>query len=368
MKEKSVKEKKHFSKKRIIAVLIVLVLIAVMVFSNPEVHKFLTEPDDVKLSFQSGMSYQPLPFGKEMLLVGNDGIRAVDKNGRESWSIVSPVTSPMVNIKDTLIMLADLNGTSVNVYDRDKSVSQIKTEREILSAKMNKNGYVAVATDELGYKGAVLVYDKAGKQIFKWYSGSGYIGDIDVSSNNRLAVAQLMTDKERLCSRIMVIDTSTDDEAKCIAEIDGVVMKLKYRDNGELLAVCDNGVYNFRKNGKTDFEIDFGGRTLIECNVDNARNMVFAFDSGLNNTVVESYSSSGKLRGSYETNGEMLAFDVNGEYILTACLDGITRISPSGKVKGKMDINRDIKAIKMFSGRNEVLLLGSGNADIIKVR
>lgn len=369
MKEKKTAEKEvFFSKKRIAAVVIVLVLAAVMIFSNPEVQKFLLDPEDVKISFQAGTSYEPVVYGKEMLLVSNDGIRAIDNDGRESWSIVAPVTSPMVIVKNKSIMLADINGTGVNVYDREKIISQIKTEREILSAKMNKNGYVAVATDELGYKGAVMVYDRAGKQFFKWYSGSGYIGDIDISSDKQLAVAQLMTDKERLYTRIMVMDTDSDKEAECIAEIDGIVMKLKYKDNGGLLAVSSSGAYGFKKSGKEDFKIDFGGRTLVECNIENQRNMVFAFDSGLNNTILESYSAGGKLRGSYETDGEMLAFDVNGEYILSASLDGITRTSPSGKEKSKVDIKRDVKKIKIFKGRDELLLIGSGSAEIVKIR
>ena len=369
MKEKKTAEKKgFFSKKRIVAVVILIALVAVMIFSNPEVQKFLLDPEDVKISFQAGTSYEPVVYGKEMLLVSNDGIRAIDKNGREAWSIVAPVTSPMVIVKDKNIMVADINGTAVNVYNREKIISQIKTEREILSAKMNKNGYVAVATDERGYKGAVMVYDKMGKQFFKWYSGSGYIGDVDISQDKQLAVAQLMTDKEQLYTRIMVTDTDSDKEAKCIAEIDGAVMKLRYKDNGEILAVSDKGAFCFKKSGKQDFKIDFGSRTLVACNIDNQRNMVFAFDSGLNNTILESYSLSGKLRGSYETDGEMLAFDVNGEYILSASLNGITRTSPSGREKSKLDINRDVKKIKVFSGRDELLLIGSGSAEIVKIR
>ncbi len=368
MKDKEVAAKKAFSKKRIIAVLIVFALIAVMIFSNPEVQKFLMEPSDIKLSFQSGINYTARAYGKGMLLIGNDGIRAIDSRGRENWSIVSPVTSPMVITKNEYVMLADYRGTSVNVYEKDKIVSQIKTEREILSAKMNKNGYVAVATEELGYKGAVRIFNKNGTEIFKWSSGSGYIGDIDISSKNRLAIAQLMTDKEEVYSRIMVVEADSQKDAKNIAQIEGIVSKLKYKDNGGLIAVCDNGVYAFKKNGKQDYFIDFGSRTPVGCNIENENNMVFAFDSGLNNTVLESYSATGKLRGSYETDGEMISFDVNGECILTASMNGAFRITPKGKEKSRIGIKRDVKSVKIFPGRDEFLLIGSGGAQIIKLK
>lgn len=368
MKEKNVAAKKAFSKKRIIAVLIVLALVAVMIFSNPEVQKFLLEPSDIKLSFQTGASYDALAYGKGMLIVSGDGIRAVDSRGRESWSVVSSVTSPLVLTKGDYIMLADHRGTSVNVYEKDKIISQIKTEREILSAKMNKNGYVAAATEELGYKGAVHVFDKNGKEFFKWSSGSGYIGDIDIYSKNSIALAQLMTDKEQIYSRILIIEPDSETDAKCIAQVDGVVMKLKYKNNGGLIAVCDSGVYAFKKNGKQDYTIDFSGRTPVSCNIENENNMVFAFDSGLNNTVLESYSASGRLRGSYETNGEMISFDVNGECILSASMNGIVRTTPKGKEKSRMGIKRDVKSVRIFPGRDEFLSIGSGSAEIVKMK
>lgn len=366
--EKKEKKNSLFNKKRVLIVLAVFLLVAVMVFSNPEVRQFFLETKDLSISFQAGTGYDAFVYGKEMLLVNKDGIRAIDRKGRESWSVVMPNTAPVLDKADKYIMLADLNGTSINVYEKDKLISQIKTEREILSAKMNKYGYVAAATDELGYKGAVTVFDKNGNDIFKWSSGSGYIGDVDISSKKKLAVAQLMTDKEKVYSRVMLIDTGSDKDAKCIAEVDGIVMRLQYKDNGGLIAVTDSAVHGFKKNGKVDFKIDFGGRCLEGFNIENAGNMVFAFDGGLNNSVLESYSSRGKFRGSYETDGEMTAFDVNGECILAAGRNGIVRVAPSGKEKNRIEVSRDVKKIKIFPGRNEALLIGSASAEITKTK
>lgn len=367
MNEKMV-GKKIFSKKRIFAVLILGVLVAVMIFSNPEVHKFLTESEEILLDFPSGMNYEAVTFGKEMLFVSNDGIKAVDSSGRESWSTVAATSSPMVDIENDFIMLADAGGNSINVYKNDKIISQIKTEREILTAKVNKNGYVAVATDELGYKGAVLVFDNHGKEVFKWYSGNGYIGDVDISGDKDIVVSQLVADKEQIYSRIMIIETNADDKSQCIAEVDGIVMKLKYKKNGGIIAVTDNGVHIFKRNGKEECKIDFEGRIPVGCNIENQGNMVFAFDSGLNNTIIESYSARGKLRGHYETDGKMLCFDVNGECILAATRNGVTRITPTGKERNHIEISGDVKKIKIFAGRDEFLSLGSGSAEILKIR
>ncbi len=368
MSDKSAAAKKYFSKKRIIAVLVVFVLIVGTIISNPAVWNELYGPDNVKLGFQSGIEYDAVTYNKGVLLIGGDGIRAIDSRGRENWSIVSSIKTPMVITKNKYIMLVDLNGTTTSVYEKDKLISQIKTEREILTAKVNKNGYVAVAAEELGYKGAVRIYDKNGMEVYKWLSGSGYIGDIDISPKNQLVVAQLMTDKEELYTRILVFNTKSEKEPKNIAQIDGIVMKLKYKPNGEIVAVCDNGVYGFKKNGTMDYVIEFGGRTPTSCNIENDNNMVFAFDSGLNNTVLESYSSSGRLRGSYATNGEMTSFDVNGERIMVATINGIYRINPKGKERSYTVNPYDVKLVKIFPGRRHLLSIGSGTAEIVSVK
>lgn len=360
--------KKALNKKRIFAFLVVLIAAVVMLISNPEVWEFFSKNDNIKLNFQTGIEYDMVPYEKDMLLVNNEGIYAIDKSGREAWSAVMPATSPYVSVNGGYIMLADINGKAITTFQKERIVTQIETENEILSAKMNKNGYIAVATDELGYKGMVTLYNKNGNELFKWHSGAGYIGDIEISDDNKLMVAQLMADKEKIYSKIIIINPKSKDEPECISEIDGVVMKLKCRDNGSLVVVSDNAFYGFKRSGKQSFKVDFEGRTLEKCNLENERNMVLAFDSGLNSTVLESYSANGRKRGSFDGKSEIRAIDVNGECIVAAKHDGIFKINPRGEVKKEIKANNDVKDIKIFSNRNIIMSLGGNSAELIKIR
>ncbi len=360
--------KNAFNKKRILAVIAVFAVIVVMIISNPEAGEFFSSAETVSLKFQTGVEYDMVAYGNEMLLANNEGVFAIDKKGREVWSTVAATASPRIWVNGRYFMLADINGKAVRTFEKEKLVAQIETENEILSAKVNKNGYVAIATDELGYKGMVTLFNKSGNEKFRWHSGTGYIGDIDVSDSNKLAVAQLTTDKDKVYSRIIMIDPSSDKEPECVAEFEGIVMRLKYRENGTLIAVSDKGVYAFKRSGKQRFMIDFEGRKPIECNIENENNMVFAFDSGLNSTVLESYSSNGKKRGSYDAGSEIFAIDVNGECIVAARRDGIVYISPKGKLKKEIKASKDVKDIRVFAGRSKILSLGGDSAEIMKIR
>ena len=358
----------HLAKKKAAILLAVLVLIAVMIVSNPDIKDFFSANDAIKLTFQTGVEYDMVSYGKDMLLVNNESIYAVDKSGREAWSIVAQTATPYTQVAGDYIMLADINGKSVKTFKKEKTVTQLETENKIICAKVNNNGNIAVATDKLGYKGMVTLYNKNGREIFKWHSGTGYIGDIDISSKKRIAVAQIMTDKEQVYSKIVLINPNSDKEPETIAEVDGIVMKLKYRGNGKLIAVSDKGVYCFKNSGKIDFSADFNGRTPSKCNIENENNMVFAFDSGQNSTILESYSASGKLRGSFDAKSEISAMDVNGECIVAVKRDSIVRINPKGVVKEEIKANKDVKGIRIFENRSKILVVGDRNAELIKIR
>ena len=260
-----------FNKKRIAVVAIIFVAILVMVFSNPEVYDFLNKAGSVQLDFQAGMKYDSVVYGKDMLIINNEGITAIDDKGRQQWNIVCGATDPAVMVRGDIIMLADLNGKTAYAFEMDKQILKIQTENEILGAKVNKNGYIALSSVELGYKGLVTLYDKKGDIAYKWHSGSGYIGDIDISEKNHIAVSQIITDGEAAHSKILLIDPDSKEEPKIIADIDGIVMKLKFTNNKRLVAVSEKGFYGLKLSGKRLFEQSFDGKSPKFFNVENPR-------------------------------------------------------------------------------------------------
>ena len=360
--------KKIINKKRLIVAFVIIVLIAVAIVSNPDMQSLLLGKSSVKVSFQSGVEHYALPYENKMLLVSAEGIRAVDENGQNVWNVVYAMTSPKVLVKDEFIMAADVNGTQINVYEKDKLLWNVKTKNEILTAKINDRGYVAVATDDLGYKGVAEVIDSHGKEMFRWHSGEGYIGDIDIAHDGTLAVAQLMTDREAVYTRIMMVDINGKKAARCIGEIDGMTMRLNFNENDDLLAIADCGLFCFDDDGELRYSDDFDGRTPTVCNIENEDNMVFVFEGGLNNSVIESYSDNGKLRGKHEADGKIKTFAVSGEYILYSTIGSVKRINPKGELKSEMPVNGDVKAMQMFSNRNNFISLGGSSAEILKIK
>lgn len=356
------------NKKRLAAAVVFLAAVAAAILTSAAVRNFFTGEEMTNIKFRTGIDYRVERCGNNVLLVNNEGIKAMNRAGKEEWSAVFPSTSPHTAIKGDYIMIADINGKNIGLYKNEKQVSKIKTDREILFAALNKSGYVAAASDEPGYKGMVTVYDKNGKEVYRWHSGTGYIGGMDISPRGMLAVLQVMTDKESVYTKVLEMDMHSKDEAKVLAEIDGIVFDAVYRDNSCLTLVGDSAAYNLKRDGKIKCKIDFEGRTPISYNIENENNLLFAFDSRLNNTVLESYSASGEKKGSYEAEGGITAFDVSGETTAAAGNGEIVTIDSSGKVKKTVKTEHDAKHIKLFSSRDKALVVGGSSVEIIKLK
>lgn len=360
--------KSVFNKKRVVYILIFLAVFCAAFFSNPSVYRYFTDSHVSKLRFGTGNARSAVTYGRDVLLVNNEGISAVDRSGREVWSVSCAATTPVVEVKNKYIMHADLNGKNINLYKKDKLETQIKTEREILSARLNKNGYIAVVTEESGYKGMVTVYSGSGREIFRWHSGSGYIGDVAMLSDNTIAVSQILTDSSSVRSKLLLPDMKGGGEAKCVAELDGLAVRLSADSKGRMCVICDDAAYAFKDNGNELFKIDFQGRELCGYDIKNKGNMVFEFEDGLGNTVLESYSAKGALRGSFGAGEKLSAFAVSGECILAAGQQNVFRLNPDGKVKGICEISHNIDEMAIFSGRRKFIAIGGSGAELLKCR
>ncbi len=356
------------NKKRLAVIAVVLAAAAAAVLSSTAVGNFFSDAEITSLNFKTGIDYRPKRCGNNILLINNEGIKSLNRTGKEEQNIVFASTSPQVEIKDDYILLADINGKNIGLYKASKPVTKIKTERDIAFAALNEKGCIAAATDEPGYKGMITVYDKSGREIYRWHSGTGYIGGMDLSPRGKLAVLQIMTDKEAVYTKVLEMDINSKDEAKVLAEIDGPVFDIRCRGNSYITLVSDNAAYNLKHDGRFKSKIDFGGRVPLGYNIENENNMVFTFEGRLNNTVLESYSASGENKGVYESEGEIRDFDVKGENIVSASLNETVITDSSGKVKKKLKTAHDVKNIKIFPSGDRLLVMGGTGAEIIKLR
>lgn len=349
------------NKRRLIIILAVFAGLLAVAFTSEKLWNFFNRTAIQELNFQKGISYRLENQNDDILFINNEEVKSINVSGEEVWSASTGISNPGVSVKGDYSLIFDLNGKTVLVFKKGKLAKKLTVQNSILCAGVNKNGYFAVATEEVGYKGMITVYSPSFKEIYKWHSGEGYIADLDISAKNRLIVSQVSTDGEKLTSRVLYFNIKKDSETECLKQEDILISDLKFYDNEAFAALSDTDLFCFNSNCSLKYSLNYGGRTLSYYNIDNIHNTVLAFKGNVNNTVLESYSGSGKLRGSFDAPGELEAIAVNGEVILLFTQRSLYSVLPSGKVKFKREMKNEIRTAKIFSNRKKAVLISGNN-------
>lgn len=323
------------------------------------------------IEFDTGGDYEQRAFGDDLLLLNKNGIKLIDNKGEYIWEAPMTLTNPTVDIDGKYALLADLEGNcSLNLYNlKGKNLVTYPINTEILSAKVNKSGKAAAAITAEGYKGAAVVFDRKGNEIFRWNSGEGYIIDLDISSDGKsIAVAQMMSDGAETYSKIHVINISSGNESGSYVCEGSLVASVAFDDSGRIIAVAQNKVYGLNKKGAEKFVIDLAGKSAERYNVTDGDCMLFLCRDNRGGTVLEIYNKNGRQTGVFTGCDDIKRISCRGETIAVSNSRNVMRVSKRGKLRSRTEIDHDIMGIGVYGNQRNVLALGGNSADIIRIR
>ncbi len=352
---------------KMFAALIVIITVAALAISL-----FSTGggTDVLDIDAQTGSRYMTKQIGGDVLIYNNQGGVAVDANGKIKWTIDETMSEPLAEVDGDYLLLADLSGKHFAASYKDGEKQQeFNLENDIISAKITNKGYCVFATDTDGYKGKVTVFNKRGKELYEWNSGSGYITDVDITDNGKyLAVSQLMTDGASPDTRIQIIDTHRGETVASEVRSGEICAEVRFTSNNRLIAVTNRNITAYSAHGKEKFNISLVGKSPSLYNIDSDDTIAVATLDGRGNSVLELYSASGRLRGAYTASGDIKALSISGRSAIVAQQKGISRINARGKEKSTVNVAHDIKSIGYFGDKSRAVVIGSVKAEVIDVK
>ncbi len=268
---------------------------------------------NIDIGFEAGSAYRTVKADDTVVLYNNRGAKGVSESGRVKWEIHEEMSEPMVETAGSYVLIVDLAGNHRAVsYKNGEIFRQYSLGNDIISAKITKKGCAAFVTDTDGYKAKVTVFNKRGREVYAWNSGTGYITDIELSNNGRyLVAAQLITEGDTTDTRYQFIDTSRGEVIKTVEHKNEVCAELRFISSDRLIAVGDNNISAFSKTGRERFTLSLAGKSPSIYDIGEKCIAVATVD-GRGNTVLELYSVSGKLRGSYTATGEIRTRSTDG--------------------------------------------------------
>ncbi len=364
----TVKKKKHrFSPMKVAvfgAAILVLLALIIQLLMIPG-----RQTRTVDLGLQAGSDYAIRSFQKDILLYNNQSMKVMNQKGETIWAVDISLSSPLIETGGSYVLAADLDGNhEASLYRKGEMVQKFPITKDIISAKVNKKGTVAIATAADGYKGSVAVIDKKGRELFRWNSGDGYIMDLDISDNGHyLAVAQLSSEGTQADARVQFIDLYQKKVIQTVERPGSIIGEVRFSGT-KLLTVSDMELCGFSGNGKLLYEVSFAGKRPGKYDISSDEVLAFAAYDQLGNAVLELYNLRGKLVGSYMADSPITTLAVCGDTIVAARQRDILQMKRNGKLKKQITCNHDIKDVGIFGSGDVCLAAGSTEADLIWIR
>ena len=83
----------------------------------------------------------------KILRYSHDGVSLVNKNLDTLWSETYDMQTPMADVCSGKAVIADKDGTSIRIYDKNGLTGSVTTSYNIVKAKVSKSGLVAAILD-----------------------------------------------------------------------------------------------------------------------------------------------------------------------------------------------------------------------------
>ena len=341
-------EKKTINKKKIVIAISIFLVVAVigtiigMYLNNNSFRDWIDKnilrkevmQDKVStIEIEDGQTANVVAFNKYIGILNKNKFSIYGSSGNEETSLEIQISNPLFNSADRFLAIAETNGKRLYVIENKDISWQTQVEGNILQVVINKNGYVAIVTEDTINKAVIALYNPQGKQLFNAYLSSTRAVDVSISNDNKfLAIAEVDTSGTMIKSSIKVIsvekassDPTNSVENTYQLENDKLLTNIKYQDKNKLVCMYTDEL-RIIEDGNDNQLIDDSNKTLIAqsielnnyaCIVEEESSGLFSANSKLtiidtNNKGTKEYSAE-SVAGNIYTNGNIIALNLGTE-------------------------------------------------------
>ncbi len=190
---------KEQRKKKIVFILValacVLVCLAIfyLVFHWFINRQYSSYKVDKSVYVKDGSSMNYTAYEDGIVRYGRDGVTAVDQKGNPLWSGSYEMANPKADICDSSVVIADIGGKSLYIYQKDGMGTELTVDSPIVQACISRQGVIAVLMEEASSNTIALYnpFDKSEKLLAEIPTNveDGYPVSLDLSPDGSSVVA-----------------------------------------------------------------------------------------------------------------------------------------------------------------------------------
>ena len=251
--------------------LIIFIVISIILFSlylgvenfrkfvDEKVIKKEVEENSSKSTYLlTGNKSNVIPTLDNIYTVQSGQLKSYDKYGIEKNSERVSISNPIFDSSDKYATISEKQSISFYLLEDGKVKWEKKVDTPIVGIKVNKNGYVAVMSENNIYKAVVTVFNNKGDKLFKTYVSDSYGISANISNDNKyLVIGSVNYSKTIANSNISMEKAKTDPDGAIINEynIGKLLIDIKIKDGGEVIGQFSNSITRFGILDKKEEEI-----------------------------------------------------------------------------------------------------------------
>ena len=231
---------------------------------------------------------------------------------------VQAMENPVLSATHQAGLVYDAGGQSLCLF-RDGSLAFHQTlegNADLLSARINREGYFAVTAQQSGYKGAVTVYDPQGERLIQIRLSSTFVVDAVLSPDSRTVAVITMDQQGGSFSSQVLLYPVNRTEPKAVFDLGNtVVLDVDY-EYDRLWVLGEDRLIILSEDGETAAHYDFGRSFLKGCDFGGdgfALLLLSHYRTGSADQVLI-VGPDGTVIASTDPAGQLLAFDAAGNY------------------------------------------------------
>lgn len=349
-----------------IAVLAVLALIVFFQKRTYYDYKILetSEQEDV-------ISTQYVEMGGKILRYTPEGVSLVNSKLETMWSDTYDMDNPLADVCGTKAVIADRDGTSIRIYDKEGLIGSVVTSYSIIKAHVSKNGLVAAVLDG-GDNTWINFYASDGSLIAENQTkvdDPGFPLDVAISDDGTIMmVAFQFVDGGETTSYVAFynfgdVGQNEDDRIVSGYTYEGVVIpQVECLSGSRSVSMRDNGftLYSGKQIPKEMKTIEVDKEIVSIFHDDDAIGMVFKNDGTENLYSMEVYSTSGKLKFRKEFNVPYTTIRMSDGYIIMYNSSQVAVLTSEGRERYNGTIEGTIKDFFKIGWNKYLLVLDTG--------
>ncbi len=306
----------------------------------------------VALMYDEGAKEVSFKDGFAVLSTGTLTVYSSDMVKFSSHSI--GYKQPVLLTSDDNLICFDMGGKKLSVFDSFDLIVEKTFDDSIINVAVGDNGYIAVITEEYGYKGLVTIYNEDFKEVMQWYSADYYLMYLGFTRRNTVSVVSVVPNNENMDIYVIDLNYKVGEEHKIVCAENRFPMSALVKDDSTFEIVTDVDIITFRSDGFNSLFSYGSSEILTYKQFDEYAAIVSVEDSVKNLYKITVIDSVGNKKIEKVFNGYRDIEFFNGYFYVLG--DGtVTTVSLSGHEVGHLQVSTNV--FKILVSRGFALLI-----------